>query len=1235
MRTRIFLQILILLILSTPVAGFGQPVVSSISPGLNITALPATLVAAHQTAFPLLAVWKSSGITAIETYDAGSGKMLRAQLDVGGTPAGIDFQLIENSALHVYAQSATLLSLGDNISCSPLNIATGLNLVSYACFPSAYPASTLISSIGTANITSISKLDPQSGRWQTTAVDNGTIVGEDFPLLPGEGYIIHSSVAVSGWNPPQLLLTPATLSVQQGQPGTSLTVTLPAAAPPGGSIIDLASSDPTLTTVPSQITIAQGQTTASIPLTLPDTNSSTIQTVTVTASRPGLFSAQTVLSVKPKPTINLSPLSTLTGLTFTYLLTVNLSDVAPTGGFPVTLTASPANIVSAPTSVIVPAGSSSTQVSVTATTVGNAVINASSPGRGFSGAQNNVTVTPIQTMNYGPLSSAQLGIMVSRPAAATTKNTTYGPAVSTQVGVVVGSTISGVVPPTGAIGSTGLKVAVTGSGLSSATAISFQPATGITIQPGSFAINASGNPEVTVDIDPAAPTVYRTVVVTLPSGSAMPATPGANQFRVTLPEPVILSMQPIRAMTGQTVSLNIFGKNLSQASSVSFIPGDGISVSNPPTINATGNMATLSVNIAANAPLGNRTVTVTTPGWTSSATPTVANTFTITADSGTTYTPLISSEIGVMVTTPSPANSLNVPYGPVISNQIGVVVGSALKGVIPSSGAIGSTGLKVTLTGSGLDTATAVAFQPPTGITIQTGSFAINASGNPEVTINIDPTAPTIMRTVIATLPTGFAPPAAPGANQFRVTLPEPQILSLQPLRSMVGQTVSLSIYGKNLTQASSINFTPADGISVNNPPVVNAAGDMATVTLSIAANAPLGDRTVTISTPGWTSSPTPSVGNTFSITADAGTTYAPLISSEIGVMVATPPAANSIIVPYGPMTTTAVGVLVTPTTPPATQNINYGPVVSTQIGIAIGGTLKAIAPLAVEPGSTTTVTVTGTGLDLVTAIKVIPDTGITIGSWTPAADGLTGTVVITADAITTPVGMKTIVPLTVSGAITPAGPSSNGLLVGYKPSLNSISPILPTVGTSFTLTINGVHLQGATNVEILPANNVTIANPPIWVSDGTGEHLTITVIIDSNAVPGDRVVVVTTPYGVTTTVASPANTITFFKPGVALLRPSDEMRLVAATSELYHKPARIQSEFQERLAIINTQRAKTGISPPPAATEITLSQLLLTQQIQTDKTVPSVSRYLYAGYRGPPTILPTRRTYIPGGYHA
>ena len=1172
------------MLLWLPVYSFATLVTSSIKPGLNVTAVTAALVAGQQTAFTLLTDWKTSGVIAIESYDVTSGKLLRTELDGNGNPTGVDFTLVEDKALYVYSSQQSTLSLGDNTSCAPLNLFAGFNLAGYACFPADYQASEFITSIGLANISSLSRLDPSSGRWQTAAVSGGTtIVGDDFPLIAGEGYLIQSA-AVSGWTSSSIGLTPATMTVQQGQPGAVLTLSIPTTAPSGGTVINLVSSDPTLVAVAAQITVPQGSSSVSVPLTAPDTGSTAIQTATVTASRSGMVSTQATLSVHPKPTINLSPLTAETGLdvTFPAAVTVNLSDVAPSGGFPVTLAASPTGIVSVPTSVTVPAGASSTQATITAIALGNATISATSPGRGISGSQQSVTVkatqsatynsqispqigvqvgpvftaptsvsatytpvysrevgvqvgpvftgpSPIQTANYGPLTSSPVGVQVGDNAiAATSVIANYNPVISTEVGVAVGPVVTAVSPNHGGIGDSAIPLTITGYGLNAVTGIAFLPATGITV--GALSV-ASDGLSVTVPIDIAANAAVgaRTVLVSTASGVIKASSGGADIFNVTLQIPEIASIYPLRSMVGQSVTMIINGKNFTSATSVNFTPSTGITVSNPPTVNAGGTTITVSFTIASGATLGDRVVTVTAPGGTCSATASVTNTFSLTAttDPGYTHTS-VTSEVGVLVQTSSAATTQSVNYGPTTSMSVGVTVGSTITAVAPISGNIGSSNLVVRVTGVGLSSASAISFYPPDGITIK--SFAI-VGGNPEVTIDIASSAAVTPLTVLVALSTGgYALPTDAGSNQFRVTLQVPTITSLQPIRAMVGQSVAMTIIGTNFGSASSVDFTPSTGITVVNPPTVNSDGTMITTNLTIAANATLGDRVVTVTTPGGTTSATASTVNSFSVTSDAGITYTPLLSQEVGVLVSTASVSNVVVIGYGPVSSPEVGVMVTPTAAATSQTVNYGPLVSTEIGVAVGGVFTGFSLGAMEPGSSATFTLTGVGLGSVTAVTVVPSANLTVTAWTPASDGLSGTVTISADSGAVQ-GKRTLVPMVGSSALTPSVAGIDILQVGYKPIVNSItttfpaSSVLAKTGSTVTLTINGSYLQGVTKVEVIPTDGITIDTVPIWSNVG-GEHVSVTIVVAANAQLGDRQVKLTSSYGSSGATLGVSNTL-------------------------------------------------------------------------------------------------------------
>jgi len=510
--------------------------------------------------------------------------------------------------------------------------------------------------------------------------------------------------------------------------------------------------------------------------------------------------------------------------------------------------------------------------------------------------------------------------------------------------------------------------------------------------------------------------LFRSVLVALSSGGyALPTDAGSNQFRVTLPTPEMYSIQPLRSTVGQSVTMTINGNFFGSASSVNFTPSSGITVNNPPTVSPDGTTVTTTFTIAANAALGSRVVTVTTPGGTTGNIAGPTNSFTVTeaADPGVTHT-AFSAGLGVLVETPAVSPDKNVTYGPTASQPLGVTVGATIQRITPISGAIGSS-LTVRAEGIGLESSSAISFQPPDGITVN--SFAIVA-GNPEVNITIAPNAAVTPRTVLVALSTGgYALPTDAGSNQFRITLPTPDIQSVQPIRAMVGQVVAMTIMGTNFGLASSVDFIPATGITVANPPTVSLDGTMITVNITLAADAPLGTRVVTATTPGGTTSAAATPANSFTVTADQGTTYTPLLSPELGVMVMQSSGDGQVVIPYGPLSSAEVGVMVTPLPAPGSQDVAYGPLVSTQLGVAVGGHFTGFSPFALEPGSSAIFTLYGTGLDQVTAISIVPVANLSVTDWTPAGDGRSGTFTITADAGVVQ-GTRTIVPLVESTAL-------------------------------------------------------------------------------------------------------------------------------------------------------------------------------------------------------------------------
>ncbi len=923
------------------------------------------------------------------------------------------------------------------------------------------------------------------------------------------GSFIISNTAALNVIVPSFTITPTSVTLRQGEM-VPLTLGIPFAAPFGGVTAQITSTNTQSVTVPATVTIPEGGTSAVINASAVNGASTRDVTVDINVSQFDWICAKTTLTVRPQPTVNLTPTTLLSGQGFSFFLTISLTDPAPAGGLTMALSASPANVLSFPATVTVPEGATQAQVTVVNSGTGSSTITATpAAGKGFiAGDICAVTVKPVQTYNIGPTLSPSVGVQVGTPPVPIVPPISVSPLFSNTVGVAVGAVINGVIPDRAQVGTQNLVIRVYGSGLAGATDISFAPADGITVRAGTLTRATDGSyVEVTVDIAADAATTPRVAVLRSGTTTASPASPGAAIFQLTYPAPEIGSLIPNSSVPG-TFTLQINGRNLFNASAVTFEPPDGIAASSTITVSSAGTLASLPVTVDPAAAKGRRLVRITTPGGTSSATMAPANAFGILSAAGDGFTPVVAPQVGVIVPT-TPVTEENRTYSPFTSLPVGISVGPVMNGIIPGSGAIGSTDLVLRITGKNLAAVDSVAFYPVTGITVTSLTSAGDGSFV-DVHIAIAADAPTSARSVILKAGAYTVPPAAPGSNIFRVTLPQPLLYGISPIRGMAGSSFTMTLSGTLLSGATNVSFIPPDGITVANPPTVSSGGAVATVGVTLAANAPTTARIVTITTPGGTTTDTPSVANTFTVTSEAGKTYTPVIANQIGVTVATAPPTTAPST-YNPIISSQVGISIPFTPPPPNSNLVIGAMVSPQVGVIVGASVSSVSLTRMEPGTSASVTITGVALDNVTSLKVAPAAGITVGALTPSADGTTLTVQLTAD-ITAPRGLRALVPMVGSTAVSAPVRGTNQIYVGMRPSVISVSPILQTVGNTFTLTINGTSLDGATTVRFEPMDGITVVNPPAINAAGT--QATVTVIIDGMAPGGQRIVVMDGPYG-------------------------------------------------------------------------------------------------------------------------
>jgi uncharacterized protein YjbI with pentapeptide repeats len=246
------------------------------------------------------------------------------------------------------------------------------------------------------------------------------------------------------------------------------------------------------------------------------------------------------------------------------------------------------------------------------------------------------------------------------------------------------------------------------------------------------------------------------------------------------PPPSLATITPTVGVTGTTVPLTLTGTNLTGAT---LNLGAGITATN---VIASTSGVTATLAIANNAPVGPQTISVNTPGGT-------------------------SSTVTFTVNPPTPT----------------------LATIAPVQGVAGTSVPLVTLTGANLANAT---LHVGAGITA-TGVIA--TATQITATLNIAATAPLGSQNITVTTLGG-----ASNAMTFTINPPAPVLASIAPAQGVIGINQPVILTGTNLTGAT---LTLGSGITATN---VVVTGTQITATLVVPATTPLGSASITVSTP-------------------------------------------------------------------------------------------------------------------------------------------------------------------------------------------------------------------------------------------------------------------------------------------------------------------------------------------------------------------------------------------------
>ncbi len=836
------------------------------------------------------------------------------------------------------------------------------------------------------------------------------------------------------------------------------------------------------------------------------------QTFTVSNSA---GSANFVLTVNPKlPVLSVAPLPLAVApdnvpRSFTITLS-NADTVAHTVNL---ATVNPAIAAVSPATLNVVPGQTSVLASVTGISGGSTTLSLASP------TLQTVLVPVFVTADFVGINTSHaplVGVVVEQPPAPPPSQTIQlgGRA---DVGVVIGGHIRDISPKAVSRG-TSATLTLFGKGLETATAAILSPVDGVTL--GSLNAAPDGlSATLSISVAENAPATLRQIVLTDGAGNRFPAAQAdSDRLLIAYPAPVVESITPVFGTVGAPVAVTLRGRNLQQGK-VQLSPGTGIQVDGSPVVSADGTVMTFNLGVGSFTALGEHRVTVTTPGGASAAVKGPENTFTVVTAIDEIVTPIAAPQVGVVLQTETQPSTQD--FG-LQASQVGIAFGPVVTGLSPRAGIIGET-VALSLQGQELAGVTSLSFTPAEGVTVDSLTPALDGKSlSASLTIAAD--APRTMRAVKVLAGATVIPFSDIRQSQFQVTAPLPRIDSVSPVNLAVGTgPVMLTVRGINFKDASLVSVSPAAGIIVSQPPVVNADATEITVSVTIDSAASTGPRVVTVTTPAGVTDAAATPGNTLNIVNTLGDTLTPITAPVLGVVKlddTPPPVIESLLAsPH-------VGVVLqTDAPPPVTQDIFLG---GARLGVAIGPVATALQASYLRPGIDGTLTVSGVGLDVVTAASASPATGITLGSPTIQPDGMSLSVPITL-AADVPAGTKTLV---LSDGTLPvlftAAAAARFLIGTGEPRIDSITPILARQGDTLTLTIRGAHLQHA-SVLIEPAAGVVLGAEPVISADGT--QLTLGVYVPTDAALGGRVIRVRTPGGLTTDQPEPANTFTVFPP--------------------------------------------------------------------------------------------------------
>lgn len=542
---------------------------------------------------------------------------------------------------------------------------------------------------------------------------------------------------------------------------------------------------------------------------------------------------------------------------------------------------------------------------------------------------------------------------------------------------------------------------------------------------------------------------------------------------------------------GASMTLTLFGKGLETATAVSLVPADGVTLGSL-MVAPDGLSATLSISVSDNAPAALRQIV-------------------LTDGAGNRFPASRADSDRLLIAYPAPVvESITPMFG-----TVGAPTSVTLRGRNLQQGKVQlSPGTGIQVDGSPVVNAdgTAMTFNLGIGSFTALGEHLVRVSTpggestnlkGPENTFAVvtalnETVTPITAPQVGVVLQADTPPPSsqAYGLEASHVGIAMgPVVTGMAPRAGIIGETVSLTLQGQELTGVTALSFTPADGVTVQSLTPA-ADGRSVNASVEIAANAPKTLRTVKA----WAgtveilfsdirqsqfqvTAPLPRIDSVAPVNLAVGTGPFALtvrgvnfkdasqvaVSPASGITVSQPPTVNvdssEITVNVTVDSAAAIGQrVVTVTTPAGATGGTATPANTLNIVNTLGDTVTPVQAPALG-----VVKLHDTPPSTIDSLLASPDVGVVLQTEAPPP--------ATQDVF--------------------LGNTRLGVAVGPVATTLQASVLRP--GVSGTLTVSGVGLDAVATVGVNPATGITLGAPVIQ-PDGLSLSVPITLAADAPA---------------------------------------------------------------------------------------------------------------------------------------